>query len=155
METSAYVSILGFSTNLNGILGDFGRTAEEIFEPTFKVTHQAVGHVLVEILNTLRQLVSTQILTRQKVWRLFSADENTDRIMKTFESLTFNYSDKMEKSDLLARHVQNEGAALLMNLPSRLLEVFQEVHKVLGHLVRIEAGMATNGRTGCLALLGF
>lgn len=42
-----------------------------------------------------------------------------------------------------------------MDLPSGLLEVLQEFHKVLGHLVRIEAGMAANGRTGGLALLGF
>ncbi len=59
------------------------------------------------------------------------------------------------KSDLLARHVDDEGSALLMDLPSRLLEVFQEVDKVLGHLVRIEACVAADGRTGCSALLGF
>lgn len=42
-----------------------------------------------------------------------------------------------------------------MDLPTRLLEVFQEIHKVLGHLVGVEAGMAADGRTGCLALLSF
>ena len=42
-----------------------------------------------------------------------------------------------------------------MDLPSRLLEVFQEFHKVLGHLVRFEAGVAADGRTGGLTLLGF
>lgn len=57
--------------------------------------------------------------------------------------------------DLLAGHVHNEGSALLVDLPARLLEVFQEFHKVLGHLVRIKAGVAANGWTGGLAFLGF
>lgn len=58
-------------------------------------------------------------------------------------------------ADLLAGHVHNEGSALLVDLPTRFLEVFQEFHKVLGHLVRIKAGVAANGRTGGLAFLGF
>lgn len=57
-------------------------------------------------------------------------------------------------ADLLAGHVHYEGSALLVDLPTRFLEVFQEFHKVLGHLVRIKAGVAANGRTGGLAFLG-
>ena len=50
-----------------------------IAEPTFKVAHQAVSHVLVEILNTLRQLVSTQVLKQKKV----RSSHNNDQIKKT------------------------------------------------------------------------
>lgn len=39
----------------------------EISAPTFKVAQQPVGHVLVEILDTLGQLVCTQLLTRPQV----------------------------------------------------------------------------------------
>lgn len=42
-----------------------------------------------------------------------------------------------------------------MDFPSRFMEVFQEVHKVLGHLIRLKAGRTANGWTGHPALLGF
>lgn len=42
-----------------------------------------------------------------------------------------------------------------MDLSPRLMEGFQEVHKVLGHLVRLKAGMAINGWTDGFPFLGF
>lgn len=50
-----------------------------IAEPTFKVAHQAVSHVLVEILNTLRKLVSAQVLKQKEV----RSSRSTDQIKKT------------------------------------------------------------------------
>lgn len=55
-----------------------------IAEPTFKVAHQAVSHVLVEILNTLRKLVSAQVLKQKEV----RSSRSTDQIKKT-RLLTF------------------------------------------------------------------
>lgn len=43
------------------------------FGPTFEVTHQAVGHVLVEILNALGQLVCTQVLGGRQVGHSYDA----------------------------------------------------------------------------------
>lgn len=54
----------------------------------------------------------------------------------------------------LAWHVHKEGSALLVDLTSGLVQVFQELHKVFGDLVRVEAGMAADGRAGRLTLLG-
>lgn len=42
-----------------------------------------------------------------------------------------------------------------MDLAARFLEILQEIHKVLGHLFCVETGVAANGWTGTLSLLGF
>ena len=55
---------------------------------------------------------------------------------------------------LLAQHVHYEGPALLMDIPSGLMEGFQEFPKLLGNLVCVEAGSAADGRTGGPAFLG-
>ena len=47
-------------------------------EPTFKVTHQAVGHALVEILDTLREFLSTEVLQGQEGRRSYSVGQYID-----------------------------------------------------------------------------
>lgn len=104
--------------------------------PTFEVTHQAVGHVLVEILDTLGQFVCAQVLKGSKVGQ---SSPGLQTINRSFLSRT---------TDLLARHVHEKSSAVLVDLPARFLEVLQEFHKVLCYLVCFKAGVATNGRTG-------
>ncbi|TNN61994.1 hypothetical protein EYF80_027829 [Liparis tanakae] len=116
------------------VLPSSGCYVTEIPEPTFKVTQQTVGQVLVEILNALRQLVGTQVLTKQDV------NSSSGKI----GGIKAVIMPRDVKVYLLARHVHDEGPALLLDLPAGLLEAFQEVRKVLGHLVGIEAGPAAD-----------
>lgn len=110
--------------------------------PTFEVTHQAVGHVLVEILDALGQLFCAQVLKGRQVG-------HSSPFLQTINRWFLS-----RPTDLLAWHAYEESSAVFVDLPARFLEVLQEFHKVLGHLVCFKAGVATDGRTGGPSLWG-